>query len=85
MSAPQGRMAGASRNGGRFQVGLMSGRRGPGMVKTARSRLRSRKAGRWDIAGWLRNYTLLAYTWQAGIRSDAQRLCPTRVASAGQG
>ncbi len=39
----------------------MGGRRGPGMVKTARSRLRSRMAGGWDIAGWLSHYTRHEY------------------------
>ena len=39
----------------------MGSRRGRGIVRSARSRLRSRKAGEWDIAGWISYYTLYEY------------------------
>ncbi len=50
----------------------MGGRRGRRIVRSARSRLRSRKAGEWDIAGWLSQYTPYEYKRQVQV---VGRLC----------
>ena len=46
----------------------MGGRRGRRIVRSARSRLRSRKAGEWDIAGWISYHTLYEYGRQPSDR-----------------
>ena len=80
-SGSRGKGYAARREGGqataamseRSRMGSMGGRRGRRIVRSARSRLRSRKAGEWDIAGWISYYTLYEYRRQAcGQHSSGQ-------------